>query len=488
MSQSPPANDLLERYDIVVGLEVHCQLNTKSKLFCSCTSVFGSLPNENTCPVCMALPGVLPVLNEKVVDAAIKLALATSSQINERSIFARKQYFYPDLPKGYQISQFDRPYCENGYIELDSGKKIRLHRIHIEEDAGKNVHGDNSSFVDLNRAGIPLLEIVSEPDINSPEEASEYLKKMRALVRYLGISDGNLEEGSFRCDANVSVKKKGDSQLGVRTEIKNLNSFKNIERAITYEVFRQVDLLDHAQSVEAVTLLFDASSGKTQVMRSKEESQDYRYFPDPDLAPLVITSERIDEARKELPELPEMKKQRFIEELALGEAEAAILVSEKELADYFEKALEALNDKASAKLLANWLLGEWMAAAHQQHWDLGQVPLEASWMAKLIDLIVDKTISGKIAKSVFEFMLTEAKDPETIVKEKALVQIVDESAIRNVVAQVLDANPLQVEQYLAGKQKVRGFFVGQIMKQSQGKFNPEKVNQILDELLSDRDS
>jgi aspartyl-tRNA(Asn)/glutamyl-tRNA(Gln) amidotransferase subunit B len=486
MSSNPDAKSPLDRYEPVIGLEVHCQLKTASKLFCGCSTAFGALPNHNVCPVCLGLPGVLPVINAQAVNEGIKLALAVDAQIQTKSIFARKQYFYPDLPKGYQISQYDEPYCRHGQVELDSGRVIRVGRIHMEEDAGKNVHGDNASYVDLNRAGIPLLEIVSEPDLRSPQEAAEYLRKMRALVRYLDISDGNLEEGSFRCDANVSLRPKGVEEFGTRTEIKNLNSFRNIEKAITYEIFRQADLLDQGQSVIQQTLLYDASSGRTAPMRSKEESQDYRYFPDPDLPPLVIADDRIQGVRQDLPELPRQKQERFQTRFGLNDYDASQLVSEKELASYFEEVVTQTEGHVTPKIVANWILTELMREVHSQQWDLANLPIGTAQMASLLRLLGQETISGKIAKKVFEIMVRDGGNPETIVKEHGLVQVTDESQIKQVVAEVVDNNPKQVDQYLAGKEKIIGFFVGQVMKQSQGKFNPAIVNRLLKEQLDAR--
>ncbi|MFW7378315.1 MAG: Asp-tRNA(Asn)/Glu-tRNA(Gln) amidotransferase subunit GatB [Oligoflexus sp.] len=485
-SQDASARDLLNRYEPVIGLEVHCQLKTQSKLFCSCSTEFGAIPNQNTCPVCLGMPGVLPVINRVAVDYAIKLALAVDAEIRHESIFARKQYFYPDLPKGYQISQYDKPYCENGLIRLESGRKIRVMRIHMEEDAGKNVHGDNASYVDLNRAGIPLLEIVSQPDIRTPQEAAEYLRKIRALVCYLEISDGNLEEGSFRCDANISLRPRGSETLGTRTEIKNLNSFRNIEKAITYEIFRQADVLDHGGSIEQMTLQYDASSGKTLPMRSKEESHDYRYFPDPDLKPLVLRKERIEQIRQTLPELPGEKQRRFSDDFGLSDYDAEQIVGERDLALYFEKVVELVDGAVTPKIVANWILTELMREVHNHNWDLAKLPITTESMAKLLKLLGSETISGKIAKRVFELMVAEGKEPDVIVKEHALVQVTDEQTIRDTVMAVIDANPQQVEQFLSGKDKIMGFFVGQIMKQSQGKFNPAIVNRLLKELLDAR--
>ncbi len=365
----------LDRYEPTIGLEVHCQLKTKTKLFCSCSTVFGALPNYNTCPICLGYPGVLPVLNEEAINLGLRLALALEATIYEKSIFARKQYFYPDLPKGYQISQYNKPFCENGKLKLSSDQIIRIHRAHFEEDAGKNVHADRSSYVDLNRAGMPLLEIVSEPDIKSPHDAQDYLKKLRALVRHLDICDGNLEEGSIRCDVNVSIAPKGSKVLGTRCEIKNLNSFRNVEKAISYEMIRQAYLLDHGQKVIQSTLQYDSAQGKTVVMRLKEDSQDYRYFPDPDLRPLVLTQERIDLVRKNLPELPEQMAARFEKTFELSNYDAKVLTSDKDLAHYFEKTYDLVKDKVSAKITANWILSELLREVNAREWDISKCPI-----------------------------------------------------------------------------------------------------------------
>lgn len=477
MSQN--ADSFHRNYESVIGLEVHCQLNTKTKLFCACSTDFGALPNHHTCPICLGMPGALPVLNHAVTDYAIKLALAVGATIKEKSVFSRKQYFYPDLPKGYQISQYDEPFCVGGGIHLDSGYFVPLTRIHIEEDAGKNVHGDNASYVDLNRAGTPLLEIVSEPAIYSPADAAEYLKKLRVLVSYLGISDGNLEEGSFRCDANVSVREKGTQKLGTRTEIKNLNSFRNIEKAITYEIIRQIDCLENGLDIKQQTLQYDAAAGKTLAMRSKEESQDYRYFPEPDLRPLIVSQRRIDQVTENLPELPEHRKNRFINNYNLNEDVACLLSEEKELADYFELVVVKLNDKLTAKVAANWVTTELLRVLNERELEISKSPVSGSDLADLLVLLGEGTISGKIAKKVFDLMVKEGKKPSQIVEEYGLVQVSDEKAILAVVSQVVASSPKQVEQYLSGKEKVFGYFVGQVMKQSAGKFNPALVNSAL---------
>ncbi|SME91280.1 Asp-tRNA(Asn)/Glu-tRNA(Gln) amidotransferase subunit GatB [Pseudobacteriovorax antillogorgiicola] len=477
---------LMQRFEPVIGLEVHCQLATKSKLFCNCSTEFGAGANHNTCPVCLGLPGTLPVLNRQAVDYAVAMGLAIEGSIQETSVFARKQYFYPDLPKGYQISQYDLPYCLGGAIRLDSGYEIQLTRIHIEEDAGKNVHGDNASYVDLNRAGIPLIEIVSEPVIRTPQEAVEYLKKLRTMARYLEISDGNMEEGSFRCDANVSVRARGQSQLGTRTEIKNLNSFKSIERAITYEIFRQIDVIDAGDRVIQQTLLFDTALGKTQALRSKEDSHDYRYFPDPDLGCLMLSKERIDKIRDNLPELPEAKAQRFQDQFSLSSYDATQLTTEKGLATYFEEVVSQAGNGVAPKLAANWTLTEVLRVLSENDLEIEASPISPTQLAELLNLISDGTISGKIAKRVFELMLSRTENPKKIVEQEGLVQISDESKIQSVIKEILDKNGAQVEEYLSGKDKVLGFFVGQVMKAFQGKCNPSLVNKILKDQLNDR--
>jgi aspartyl-tRNA(Asn)/glutamyl-tRNA(Gln) amidotransferase subunit B len=474
---------LLSQYDLVIGLEVHCQLDTKSKLFCGCSTAFGGEPNAHTCPVCLGLPGALPVVNKTAVDYAIMLALAVGADINRHSVFARKQYFYPDLPKGYQISQFDQPLCERGGVRLDDQKFVPLIRIHIEEDAGKNVHAERGSFVDLNRAGIPLLEIVSAPALTSAEDAAAYLKKLHAVVRYLNISNANMEEGSFRCDANVSLKPRGAKELGTRCEIKNLNSFRNIERAIHYEAVRQADILAQGGKIQQQTMLFDAASGTTRPMRSKEESHDYRYFPDPDLPPLVISEPRILRARETMPELPDAVESRFIATFELPAADAAQITGDRDLALYFEAGVAELR-KGTPKLLANWLLSELAREVNDRGWSYASCPVPPAALAALVDAIAADVISGKIAKTVFRDMVETGRNPAEIIKDKGLIQISDSGAIRDLVGRIVDANPAQVEQFHAGKDKILGFFVGRIMKESGGKMNPALVNEILLEVLN----
>ena len=468
-------------YEVVIGLEVHAQLKTKSKIFCSCSTQFGAGPNENTCPVCTGMPGMLPVLNARAVEYAVKMAMAVDCTVNRRSLFARKNYFYPDLPMGYQISQFELPVAEHGHVDIhtDKGvKRIGITRIHMENDAGKNIHSssDNASYVDLNRAGVPLIEIVSEPDMRSAEEAVAYLKSLRAILVYLGICDGNLEEGSFRCDANVSIRPRGQAEFGTRAELKNMNSFRNIQRAIEYEVERQIDLVEDGEAVVQETRLFDAAKGVTRSMRGKEEAHDYRYFPDPDLLPLVIEEAWMETWRSELPELPEARCRRFQEALGLPEYDALVLTAEKEVADYFEAALAVYNEP---KKISNWVMGEVMRELNDRGVSLGECKLCPGDLAGLVKLVDDGVISGTIAKSVFKDLFEAGGDPEAYVKAKGLVQISDTSAIEGLVDEVLAENPSEVERYKGGDKKLTGFFVGQVMKKSKGKANPGLVNQLL---------
>ena len=473
------------KYEPVIGLEVHAQLLTESKLFCGCSTQFGREPNANACPVCAGFPGVLPVLNKKVVEFAIKAGLATHCQIAHWSILARKNYFYPDLPKGYQISQYELPICADGYVDVDLdgvSKRVRLTRIHMEEDAGKNIHeahGD-SSLVDLNRAGVPLLEIVSEPDMGSSAQAGAYLRTLRAMLQYLGICDGNMEEGSFRCDANVSVRPQGTSALGTKIEIKNLNSFKAVERAIEFEIERQSDTLTDGGKLHQETRLWDEHREETRSMRSKESAHDYRYFPDPDLLPVVIDEQWIDAVRASLPELPAARKSRFISAYGLSAYDADLLTSRKDVADYFESALKI---HANPKALSNWIVGDLFRVLKDKKLDeqlsIVTWPVSATHLAELVQLIDQEKISGKIAKTVFETILDSGKSPQAIVSEKGLEQVSDSSSIEAAIDQVLAANGKQVEQYKSGNEKVYGFLVGQIMKATRGKANPHKLNEIL---------
>ena len=479
-----------QSYETVIGLEVHVQLTTNTKIFCGCSKDFGQTPNSQTCPVCLGLPGALPVLNQKVVELAIKTGLATNCQIAPRSIFARKNYFYPDLPKGYQISQFELPICEHGWldIDLDNGerKRIGITRAHMEEDAGKLIHGDTpqtagSSLVDLNRACTPLLEIVSEPDMRSADEAIDYLKKLHQIVVYLGVCDGNLEEGSFRCDANVSVRPYDQEEFGTRAELKNINSFRFIKQAIEYEVERQIDLIEGGGKVIQETRLFDSDTGMTRSMRGKEEAHDYRYFPDPDLVPLVISPEWIEEVRATLPELPEVKRGRFVEELGMSVYDAGVLASDRALADYFDACVALGSD---AKSCANWIMGEILRKLKETDTEITDVPITPELLTGLLARIADNTISGKIAKTVFEKMWQKGQTADQIIDAEGLKQVTDTGAIEGLVDDVIAANPDQVAEYLGGKDKLIGFFVGKVMQASQGKANPGMVNQLLKKKLT----
>jgi aspartyl-tRNA(Asn)/glutamyl-tRNA(Gln) amidotransferase subunit B len=478
------------KYETIIGLEVHAQLLTDSKIFCGCSTRFGEGPNSNTCPVCLGMPGVLPVLNRKVVELTIKAALAANCQIVRYSQFARKNYFYPDLPKGYQISQYELPIARGGCIELEmdqgqSKKKIDLNRIHMEEDAGKLLHELDGvpadySYVDFNRTGVPLIEIVSEPHINTPEEACEYLRILRSMLQYLEVCDGNMEQGSFRCDANISLRPEGALVLGTKVEIKNMNSFRNVMRALEYEIGRQSSLLESGEKILQETRLWDVNQGITESMRSKEEAHDYRYFPDPDLVPLIIDDAWIDEIRSTLPELPREKKERFVRDYALPEYDAAILTATRQLADYFE---ECVRLGPQPKVVSNWIMGDILRNVPDTR-DISQFPVTPSHLAEML-LMVDKgTISGKIAKTVFEEMVATGRMPQPIVAEQGLVQVSDEGALEKAIQDVLSAHADQVEQYRQGKEKVFGFLVGQVMKTTKGKANPQVVNELLKKMLA----
>jgi aspartyl-tRNA(Asn)/glutamyl-tRNA(Gln) amidotransferase subunit B len=475
------------RYEVVIGLEVHVQLTTKTKIFCGCSTEFGQPPNSQTCPVCLGLPGALPVLNRQVVEDAIKAGLATNHKISPRSIFARKNYFYPDLPKGYQISQFELPICEDGWLDIETeelGKKrIGITRIHMEEDAGKLLHNDNnSSSVDLNRACTPLLEVVSEPDMRSSDEAIAYLKQLHQIVVYLGICDGNLEEGSFRCDANVSVRPWGQKELGTRAELKNLNSFRFIKQAIEYEVERQIDIIDDGGEVVQETRLFDPDAGVSRSMRSKEEAHDYRYFPDPDLLPLLVDDAWVKRVRAELPELPLAKIARYQEKLGLPAYNAEVLAAERPVAEYFE-ALVTLHD--NPKICSNWVMGEVLGALKENGLKISECPVSPELLAGILKRIDDNTISGKIAKTVFDEVWQTGKTADQVIEEKGLKQVTDTGAIEAIVDEVIAANPTQVAEYCGGKEKLMGFFVGQVMKASKGKANPGLANQLLKKKLAE---
>ncbi len=477
-----------KKYEAVIGLEVHTQLLTETKAFCGCANKFGMPPNTNVCPVCMGHPGVLPVLNKKVVEFAILLGLATDCNINEKSIFARKNYFYPDLPKGWQTSQFEEPICERGFLEIRNAdgvsKKLGITRIHMEEDAGKLIHDQGPySLIDLNRCGTPLLEIVSEPDMRSSEDAYLYLTKLHQIITYLGISDGNMEEGSFRCDANISVRIKGETKLGTKTEVKNMNSFRFVRAAIEKEIERQIEILEEGGKITQQTLLWDSELSDVFPMRSKEESHDYRYFPEPDLMPVVVDDKWKEEIRKQLPELPENRKERFIEEYKLPNYDAEILTSSRNLADYFERILNVTSDYKSA---SNWVMGDIMKVLNEDKIDIRGFPVAPENIGRLINLINDNTISSKIAKEVFPEMLKTNKDPKLIVEEKNLVQITDIELIEEVIGSIIENNPGQVKQYLDGREKVLGFFVGQIMRETNGKANPQSVNEILKRMLEEK--
>jgi aspartyl-tRNA(Asn)/glutamyl-tRNA(Gln) amidotransferase subunit B len=474
-------------WEVVIGLEIHAQLATQSKIFSGASTAYGAEPNTQACAVDLGLPGVLPVLNEQAVNMAIRFALATGAEIGRRSVFARKNYFYPDLPKGYQISQYELPIVGNGVLEirLEDGttKTIGITRAHLEEDAGKSLHEDfhGMTGIDLNRAGTPLLEIVSEPDMRSAKEAVAYMKKMHSLVTYIGICDGNMQEGSFRCDANVSVRPKDQEEFGTRTELKNLNSFRFVERAINYEVERQIDVLEGGGEVVQETRLYDADKHETRSMRSKEEAFDYRYFPDPDLLPVVIEDDRIEQIRDKLPELPDAKYARFVEQYDLSDYDADALTATRAIADYYEAAVTAADNEA--KLCANWVMGELTAALNRDDRDISDSPVSAQMLAGMIKRIKDNTISGKIAKQVFEAMWNGEGDADTVIDARGLKQMTDTGAIEKIVDEVIANNPKQVEQYKGGKDKLLGFFVGQVMKQTQGKANPGQVNQLIKQKL-----
>ncbi len=474
------------QWETVIGLEIHTQLATKSKIFSAASTAYGAEPNTQACTVDLGLPGVLPVLNRQAVNMALKFGLAIGAEIAPRSVFARKNYFYPDLPKGYQISQFELPIVGKGTltVELDDGKTkvIGVTRAHLEEDAGKSLHEDFQGMtgIDLNRAGTPLLEIVSDPDMRSAKEAVAYMKKIHSLVRYLKISDGNMQEGSFRCDANVSVRPKGQEEFGTRTELKNINSFRYVERAIEFEVERQIELIENDGVVRQETRLYDPDKNETRPMRSKEEAMDYRYFPDPDLLPVEVSAELLDKIRETLPELPDAKKDRFITDYKLSDDDAGLLTTSREMADYFEQVVKLSND---VRLSANWIMGELAGFLNKENRDISDSPVTAEMLAGMIVRIKDNTISGKIAKEVFEAMWAGEGDADNIIDSRGLKQITDTGAIESVLDEIIAANPKQFEQLQAGKDKLMGFFVGQVMKQTQGKANPAQVNALMKKKL-----
>ncbi len=480
-------------WETVIGLEIHAQLATRSKIFSSAATAFGAAPNAQANLVDLGYPGVLPVLNREAVRMAVKFGLAVGAQISPRSIFARKNYFYPDLPKGYQISQYEKPVVEKGTMQilLEDGtvKVVGITRAHLEEDAGKSLHEDfqGASGIDLNRAGTPLLEIVSEPDMRSAKEAVAYLKKIHTLVRYLEICDGNMQEGSFRCDANVSVRPVGQEKFGTRCEIKNLNSFRYIEKAINYEVARQIEVIESGGKIVQETRLFDPDKGETRSLRSKEEANDYRYFPDPDLLPVVIERDFIESVRTTLPELPDQKAARYIEKFGLSAYDAGVLTASREMGDYYEGVLAALKSKnleGNEKLAANWTMGELSAALNKDGVEITQTRINAERLAGLLARIADETISGKIAKEVFEAMWAEGQDADAIIEAKGLKQITDTGAIEKTIDEVMAANPKQLADYRSGKDKLFGFFVGQVMKVTGGKANPAQVNDLLKRKLA----
>lgn len=474
-------------YEIVMGLEVHAELSTKTKIFCSCPTEFGGEPNTHCCPICMAMPGTLPVLNEKVVEYAVKAGLATNCEISRDSKNDRKNYFYPDLPKAYQISQFDKPLCEHGYVEIedDEGnkKKIGLTRIHIEEDAGKLNHNEfgQGSLVDLNRAGVPLIEIVSEPDLRSSKEVEQYLRKIKSILEYIEVSDCKMQEGSLRADVNVSVRKKGTTEFGTRTEMKNMNSFRSIVRAIEYEAVRQIDLIEEGGKVEQTTLRWDDVSGKTFQMRDKEDAQDYRYFPDPDLVAIRLSEEYIENVKNSLPELPESRRARYVGEFGLSEKDANLLTASKYLSDLFEGAQSKCGN---AKAVANWILSDISRIINEKEMEPDQIPFGSTELAKVVELIEKGTISSAIAKKVITELFENPRDPEVIIKENGWIQISDEGAIKEVVLKIISANPQSVADYKGGKDKAIGFLVGQAMKETKGKANPAMLNKMFVEELN----
>ncbi|RJQ49761.1 MAG: Asp-tRNA(Asn)/Glu-tRNA(Gln) amidotransferase subunit GatB [Nitrospiraceae bacterium] len=473
-------------YEAVIGLEIHAQLLTESKMFCGCSTKFGSEPNTQTCPVCIGMPGVLPVANRKAIEYVIKTGLAVNCTIAPYSRFARKNYFYPDLPKGYQISQYELPICEHGFVKITANgetREIGLTRIHLEEDAGKNIHegAGSHSLVDLNRAGTPLMEIVSEPDIRSPLEAAEFVKKLRAMVRYIGVCDGNMEQGSLRCDANVSIRPVGQKEFGTKTEIKNMNSFKYVEKALDYEIKRQIKILNEGGRIIQETRLWNTAKGITESMRSKEEAHDYRYFPDPDLVPVKVDDQWIEQLKSQLVELPDARRQRFTSQYGLPEQDAELLTSERAIAEWFEQAVKLGGDPKS---VSNWMMGEFMRLLNEEGKQIEESELRPAQLVGLLKMIDQNIISGKIAKTVFEEMYKTGKEADVIVKQKGLVQVSDEGEIEKIVNEILEKNPKEVERFRAGEEKLLGFFAGQIMKATKGKANPKVLNELLKKKLS----
>ncbi len=474
-------------YETIVGLEIHAELSTKTKIFCSCPTEFGGEPNTHCCPICMAMPGTLPVLNEKVVEYAVKAGLATGCTISKDSKNDRKNYFYPDLPKSYQISQFDKPLCNHGAVEIedDEGnkKEIGILRIHIEEDAGKLNHNEfgSGSLVDLNRAGVPLIEIVSKPDMRSAKEAERYMRKIKSILEYIEVSDCKMQEGSLRADVNVSVRKKGTNEFGTRTEMKNMSSFRSIVRAIEYEAERQIEVIENGGNVYQTTIRWDEVSGKTFPMRDKENADDYRYFPEPDLVAIRLSDEYIENVKKELPELPESRKLRYLNEYELSEKDSRLLTASKYLSDLFEGALK---ECGNAKAVANWILSDISRILNEKEMEADQIPFTASQLAKVVELIDKGTISSAIAKKVITELFENPQDPEVIIKENGWIQISDEGAIREVVLKIIEANPQSVADYKGGKDRAIGFLVGQAMKETKGKANPGMLNKMFVEEIN----
>jgi aspartyl-tRNA(Asn)/glutamyl-tRNA(Gln) amidotransferase subunit B len=471
-------------YEAVIGLEIHAQFKTASKMFCGDSTAFDAGDNENTSPISVGMPGTLPVINKKAIDFAIKTGLALNCEVRRKSVFSRKNYFYPDLPKGYQISQYDLPICEHGFVNITlegQEKKISITRAHLEEDAGKSTHQGNFTLLNYNRSGIPLLEIVSGPDMKTGAEAGAYARTVRQILRYLDVCDGNLEEGSMRCDCNVSVRKVGVEKFGTKVEIKNVNSFRFVEKAIDYEIERQVEAIESGEKIVQETRLYDPDKNRTFTMRTKEDAQDYRYFPDPDLLPVIVTDKMVTDAKETLPELPRVRRARFMAEYNLPEYDSDILIGEKELADYFEKVIQICKNP---KVASNWIMTELLRELNQAELTIVNSPISANHFGQMIQFIEDGTISGKMGKAVFAEMWKTSKDPESIIKEKGLVQITDTSAIEKIIEDVLASSANSVAEYKAGKTKLMGFFVGQIMKASKGQANPELVNKILIEKLN----
>lgn len=466
-------------FEPVIGLEIHVQMDTKTKMFCSCPVEFGAEPNSRVCPVCLGLPGSLPVVNKRAVEYAIRAALALNCQVKGTSVFARKNYFYPDLPKGYQISQYEEPLAVNGWLEIE-GRRIRIRRLHIEEDAGKNLHEGSKTYVDLNRAGTPLMEIVTEPDINSPELAKLFLEELRNIMRYTGVSKADMEKGQLRCDINVSIRPKGSHTLGTRVEIKNVNSFRFVQKAIESEIERQIKIVSSGGQVVQETRTFDPATGLTHPMRTKEEAEDYRYFPDPDLLSLMISQEWINEIKNTMPELPHQRRERFVKKYGLTPYEAKVMTDMKAVGDFFESAMKMLPEP---KLLSNWLLNDLLGLLNEMGKDIEESPVSPTQLANLVRFIKDGTLSSKLAKEVLKHMVETGKDPEIIVEEKGLKQISDEEGIKRVVQDVLQKHPSEVERYIKGEEKLLGFLVGQVMKATKGKANPQLVNKVLREFL-----